>query len=145
VKAPTEILVVEDNPADIRLLREGLSTTPHIRLRVVENGYEALEYLQSCGTQNASIPSLILMDLNLPGLDGRDLLARIKGDDRLKRIPVIVFSTSESPEDIFACYDRQANCYLQKPLHWHEYRETVRRCMDFWMNTTCLPRADRAL
>ncbi len=115
---PIEILLVEDNPGDVRLTQEAL-TDGKVRnnMQVVEDGVEAVAFLRREGKYaNASRPDLILLDLNLPKKDGREVLAEIKADEDLRRIPVVVLTTSKAEEDIFKAYDQHANCYITKPV-----------------------------
>ncbi len=133
-----EILVVEDNPGDARLILEGFkeARTPH-RIIHVSNGEEALSYLN--GRTHAARTALILLDLNLPGRNGREILAELKGTPHFRCIPVIVFTTSESPEDIHQAYNLAANCYVTKPGDLDCFLETVRIIHEFWLRTVQLP------
>ena len=135
------ILLVEDNPGDIRLMREALkeSSTPN-ELSVVENGEDALSFLHRKGKyQTAPRPDLIFLDLNLPKKDGREVLANIKQDAQLRRIPVVVLTTSEAETDIENAYDLHANCYVKKPVDLDSFLDVVRGCQDFWLSTVRLP------
>ncbi|HSH12255.1 MAG TPA: response regulator [Desulfurivibrionaceae bacterium] len=136
-----ELLVVEDNPAEILLLEEVLAEAEvALELRVVNNGEEGLAYLRREGRYaNASRPDLIMLDLNLPGLDGRQVLGEIKEDPNLLAIPVIILSTSQAEEDIAECYRMQANCYISKPVGLEEFIEVVRAIESFWFRTVKLP------
>jgi two-component system, chemotaxis family, response regulator Rcp1 len=136
-----EILLVEDNPADARLTREvfeGGRLTTH--LNVVADGEEALAFLRREGPYAESPrPKLVLLDLNLPRKDGREVLQELKADPSLSRIPVIVLTTSAAEADILHSYDLQANCFITKPLDLDEFFEVVRAIEDFWLTTARLP------
>ena len=139
---PVRILLVEDNPADIRLtieaLKEGKITND---LMVARDGVEALDYLHQRGAFAASPrPDLILLDLNLPKKDGREVLAEIKEDDALKRIPVVVLTSSEADEDILRTYNLHANCYISKPVDLERFIAVVRTIEDFWLTVVSLPK-----
>ena len=135
------ILLVEDNPGDIRLVREALSECGlHHRLEVVVDGVEALEYLRREKTSlNESFPDLIILDLNLPKKDGREVLMEIKRDTDLQRIPVVIFSSSEAEADILSSYNQHANCYICKPLDLDAFIEVVGQIGRFWIDTVILP------
>jgi two-component system, chemotaxis family, response regulator Rcp1 len=136
-----EILLVEDNPADARLTREvfeGGRLTTH--LNVVADGEEALAFLRREAPYTESPrPKLVLLDLNLPRKDGREVLQELKADPTLARIPVIVLTTSAAEADILNSYDLQANCFITKPLDLDEYFSVVRSIEDFWLTTARLP------
>jgi chemotaxis family two-component system response regulator Rcp1 len=136
-----EILLVEDNPADARLTREvfeGGRLTTH--LNVVADGEEALAFLRREGPYAESPrPKLVLLDLNLPRKDGREVLQELKSDATLSRIPVIVLTTSAAEADILHSYDLQANCFITKPLDLDEFFDVVRAIEDFWLTTARLP------
>ncbi len=136
-----EILLVEDNPGDIRLTQEAFKDGNLINnLNVVRNGVEALAFLRQKGThQDAPRPDIILLDLNLPLKDGREVLAEIKADDDLKRIPIIILTTSTNQEDIFAAYNLHANCYITKPLDMGRFIDIVRTIQGFWFQIVRLP------
>ena len=136
-----EILLVEDNPGDVRLTMEGLkgATASH-NLSVVEDGVEAMALLRREGKYaDAHRPDLILLDLNLPRMDGREVLAEIKTDEELRRIPVVILTTSDAEDDILKMYDLQANCYLTKPLDLERFLGVVRSIEHFWLNVVKLP------
>lgn len=140
---PLEILLVEDNPGDVRLMREalgdGLGTTT---LSVVNDGVAALALLRREGAFAAAPPpDLILLDLNLPKMDGRQVLAAIKGDPRLRRIPVVIFTTSADERDVLGSYDLGANCYITKPADLDQFIATVRAIEQFWLTVVTLPGA----
>jgi chemotaxis family two-component system response regulator Rcp1 len=136
-----EILLVEDNPADARLTREvfeGGRLSTH--LNVVSDGEQALAFLRREGIyESAPRPKLVLLDLNLPRKDGREVLEELKADRHLCRIPVIVLTTSAAESDIMRSYDLQANCFITKPLDLDEYFAVVRSIEDFWLATARLP------
>ena len=128
VGRPIEILLVEDNPGDIRLTKEALRTAKvSNRLRVAEDGVEATAILFRQGKYaNAPLPDLILLDLNLPRKDGREVLREIKADPVLKRIPVIILTTSQAQPDVLMAYDMQANCYITKPVDYERFQAVVK-------------------
>ncbi len=132
-----DILLVEDNPGDVRLTEEAFHESAlENNLIVATDGVAALEYLRrNC----AHAPDLILLDLNLPRMDGREVLCEIKSDPDLRRIPVVVMSTSDSEADIRASYDLHANCYVTKPVDFDAFTEIVRRIECFWLATVKLP------
>jgi len=138
---PIEILLIEDNPGDIRLTKEALNEGKVLnKLHVVEDGMEALAFLNREGKySDVPRPELILLDLNLPKKDGRDVLAEIKTSEDLKRIPVVVLSTSRSEEDILKSYDLNANCYITKPVDLVQFIEVVKSIEDFWLTVVKLP------
>jgi CheY-like chemotaxis protein len=139
---PIEILLVEDNPNDVVLTRETLRDAKVFNnLHVAEDGEEALRFLRREDEfADAPRPDLILMDLNLPNIDGRELLAIIKDEDDLKTIPVVILTTSEADEDILATYKLHANCYITKPVNLDEFSKVVRAVEDFWFTLVRLPR-----
>jgi chemotaxis family two-component system response regulator Rcp1 len=138
---PIEILLVEDNPGDARLTMEALKESKvHNRLSVVEDGLDALAFLCRKGKYaNSPRPDLILLDLNLPKKDGREVLADIKTDESLKRIPVVVLTTSKAEEDILKTYDLHANCYITKPVDLDQFVKVVKTIEDFWFTIVKLP------
>lgn len=131
---PVEILLVEDNPSDILLTRETLRDSKlWTRLHVVEDGEQALSFLfRKAPFDKAPRPDLVLLDLNLPNIDGREVLAVIKNDDALKTIPVVILTTSEADEDILASYRLHANCYISKPVNLDEFAKVVQAVENFW-------------
>jgi chemotaxis family two-component system response regulator Rcp1 len=135
-----QILLVEDNPGDVRLTREALSESGRTpKLAVAPDGVEALAYLRREGAYADAVrPDVILLDLNLPRKDGREVLAEIKGDRDLRRIPVVVLSSSEADEDIARSYDLHANCYVRKPTDYEAYLAAVRSIEEFWLRTARL-------
>jgi CheY-like chemotaxis protein len=136
-----EILLVEDDPGDILLTREMLKDAGVVSdLAVVENGIDAIAYLRRTGRYAQAVrPDIILLDLNLPKKDGREVLAEIKQDPDLRLIPVIVLTTSRSAEDITRCYDLHANCYITKPLGLEQFGRVVRSIGEFWFSVVTLP------
>jgi two-component system, chemotaxis family, response regulator Rcp1 len=138
---PAEILLIEDNPADVRLTREALREAKVAnKLTVVGDGVDALAYLRREG-QHAGVapPDLILLDLNLPKKDGRQVLAEIKADEDLKRIPVVVLTTSKADEDVFQTYGLHANCYICKPVDFEQFIKIVNSIEEFWFTMVKLP------
>jgi two-component system, chemotaxis family, response regulator Rcp1 len=138
---PIELLLVEDSEPDVRLTVEALREAKvKNRLWVVEDGVEALDFLRRQG-RHADVPrpDLILLDLNLPRKDGRQVLKEIKTDDSLKRIPVVVLTTSKSEEDVLRAYDLHANCYITKPVDFNRFMEVVKSIEDFWLTVVRLP------
>lgn len=141
--SPVDILLVEDNPGDVRLTQEALKEGKmHNKLHVVEDGVEAMDYLRRKGRHaNAIRPDLILLDLNLPRKDGREVLAELKADEDLKTIPVVVLTTSSSDEDVLKSYRLHANCYISKPIRLEEFMDVVRSIENFWLSVVKLPPA----
>lgn len=140
-----EILMVEDNPGDARLTREALRGSDlELRLHHVEDGVAALHFLQGQEPhQAAPRPDVVLLDLNLPLMDGRAVLAAIKADASLRSIPVIVLTTSHAEDDVACAYDLHANCFVVKPADLHEFNRVLRSIEHFWLRTARLPvRAD---
>jgi chemotaxis family two-component system response regulator Rcp1 len=134
---PIGILLIEDSAADARLTREALAEAHLLdHLTVVGTGEEALEMLRDGGRPR---PDLILLDFNLPGLDGRDVLAEIKADPRLATIPVVVLTTSKADEDVLQAYRLHANCYITKPVDFETFIAVVQSIRDFWMGVVVLP------
>lgn len=131
---PFEILLVEDNEGDVEMTRRALRTAePACHLSVAGNGEQALEFLRLEGGQDsASRPGLILLDINMPRMDGKSFLSAIKADDGLRAIPVVMFTSSESPKDVQDCYERQASAYVVKPFEGPRYADTVREVVRFW-------------
>lgn len=138
---PIEILLVEDNAGDARLAQEALKDSKILNnVSVVEDGVEAMAFLRQQGAYATSPrPDLILLDLNLPKKDGREVLAEIKSDDRLKRIPVVILTTSKAEEDIIKSYDLHANCYITKPIDLEQFMRVVKSIEDFWLTVVRLP------
>jgi CheY-like chemotaxis protein len=142
---PANILLVEDGSGDVRLMREALKeANAHIVLSVVPDGVEAMEFLNREGQHaHAPRPDLILLDLNLPKIDGRKVLALIKGDDRFKTIPTLILTTSQSEADINMCYELQANCFLNKPVQLDDFYSLVSNISEFWLGLVSLPHTRR--
>ena len=136
------ILLVEDNPGDARLTQEAMRDTKMANLmHVVEDGVEAMQFLRRQGRYgDAPRPDLILLDLNLPKMDGRAVLAEIKTDPELKRIPVVVLTTSRAEEDVLTAYDLHANAYVTKPVDLAQFMKIVALIDEFWINVVTLPR-----
>ena len=136
-----QVLLVEDNPGDVRLTKEALKEGKLLnQLTVVGDGVEALAFLRKEGVYaDALQPELILLDLNLPKKDGREVLAEIKADPNLRRIPVVVLTTSSSEEDILKIYDLHANCYITKPVDLEQFMGVVKSIEDFWVSVVKLP------
>lgn len=138
---PVEILLVEDNPGDVRLTREALKDAKVLNnLSVVGDGEEALNFLHRRGKYaSAPRPDLILLDLNLPRKDGREVLEEIKKDDSLMVIPVVVLTTSKAEEDVIRSYKLHANCYIPKPVDFNRFMEVIRQLENFWLAVVRLP------
>lgn len=136
-----EILLVEDNPGDVRLTMEAMRESKmRNRVTVVGDGEQALDYLQRRGRYAQAIrPDLILLDLNLPKKDGREVLQEIKAIEELRRIPVVVLTTSKAEEDICRTYDLHANCYITKPMDLDRFIEVVQQIEGFWLSIVSLP------
>jgi CheY-like chemotaxis protein len=136
-----EILLVEDNPGDVRLTQEALKNSKLVnKLHVVGDGDEALAFLRKQNEHaNAPRPDLILLDLNLPKKSGREVLAEIKEDPDLRRIPVVVLTISTSEGDVLETYDLHANCFITKPIGLEQFVEVVRSIEDFWLSIVRLP------
>jgi len=138
---PVNILLVEDNPGDARLAQEALKENKVANtLHWVDDGVKALEFLHQQGPYaDAPRPDVILLDLNLPRKDGREVLAEIKDDPELKRIPVVVLTVSQAEEDILRTYNLHANCYITKPLDLDRFLEVVQQVENFWLTIVKLP------
>ncbi|MBI2950069.1 MAG: response regulator [Verrucomicrobia bacterium] len=138
---PIEILLVEDSAGDVRLTQESLKESKvRNNLTVVSDGVEAMAYLKAQnGYADAPRPDLILLDLNLPKMDGRQVLSEIKADPELKRIPVVILTTSKAEEDILRTYNLHANCYVTKPVNLDQFMKVVRAIEDFWLTIVKLP------
>lgn len=138
---PIEILLVEDNPGDVRLTIEAFREGKVINsLHVVADGVEAVAYLRRQGRYTDAVrPDLILLDLNLPKKDGREVLADIKEDPELRRIPVVVLTTSRAEEDIVRSYNLHANCYIVKPVDLEQFINVIKTIDDFWLTVVQLP------
>jgi CheY-like chemotaxis protein len=138
---PIHVLLVEDNPGDAHLTRIALEDGKmHIILSVVEDGVEAMAFLRKQGAYaDSPHPDLILLDLNLPRKDGREVLAEIKADSLLKRIPIVILTTSQAEEDIVKAYNQCANCYISKPVDFDQFIKIVKSIEDFWFTIVRLP------
>jgi two-component system response regulator len=138
---PIEILLVEDSPSDALLTREALNTCKLLnKLHVVDNGVDAIAFLRREGPfASVPRPDLILLDLNLPKMDGRDVLREIKADGDLKIIPVVVLTSSDAEEDILKSYNLSANCYITKPVEFDKFVKVVRSIREFWFAVVTLP------
>ena len=136
-----QILLVEDSPGDVRLTREAFrDANPDVRMAVANDGVEAMAFLRkNADDAEATPPDLILLDLNMPRMDGRQVLAEIKGDERLKSIPTIILTTSAAEADILRSYQLQANAYVTKPVQLDEFEDLVRSINDFWLTRVTLP------
>jgi chemotaxis family two-component system response regulator Rcp1 len=138
---PIQVLLVEDSPGDVRLTQEAFrEANPLIHLHVANDGVEAMEFLRHGGPYvDSPRPDLILLDLNLPKMDGREVLALIKEDRELKTIPTVILTTSEAEVDIVRSYQLQANCYLNKPVQLDAFEGLVKSINDFWLTKVKLP------
>lgn len=136
-----DILLVEDNGQDVRLTREALAEAElDCQLRVAATGEEALNILRKQGEhREARRPDLVLLDINLPGLSGRDVLAAVKGDPALRTLPVLMLTTSRSESDVRACYELHANSYLQKPLDFDRFKDMLRSVHEYWRESVVPP------
>ena len=141
---PMQVLLVEDSPGDVRLTREAFrDANSTIQLHVATDGVEAMAFLRHEGIHSrAPRPDLILLDLNLPKMDGREVLVHIKEDDGLKTIPTVILTTSEAEADIVASYELQANCYLTKPVQLDAFESLVKSINDFWLTKVRLPQQE---
>jgi chemotaxis family two-component system response regulator Rcp1 len=138
---PIEVLLVEDSPGDVRLTQEAFRDSGKpVRLHLASDGIEAMAFLKREGAhESAPRPDLILLDLNLPKMDGRQVLALIKKDQSLRTIPTIILTTSDDEADVLISYQLQANCYLRKPAHWDAFDNLVRSINAFWLTRAKLP------
>jgi chemotaxis family two-component system response regulator Rcp1 len=137
-----EVLLVEDSPGDVRLTQEAFRDFDEsVHLHVAVDGVDAMAFLKRQGVHaNAPRPDFILLDLNLPKMDGREVLARIKNDDDLKAIPTVILTTSDAETDVANSYKLQANCYLSKPVQLDEFESLVKSITEFWLTKVKLPR-----
>ncbi|MFW5895191.1 MAG: response regulator [archaeon] len=138
---PVEILLVEDNPGDVRLTVEALKESKILNnLHVVNDGVEAMKFLRKeKGYEDMPEPDLILLDLNLPKKDGREVLAEIKDDEILKKLPVVILTTSSAEKDILNTYNLHANCFITKPVDMNQFTKVVKSIGDFWFSIVKLP------
>jgi two-component system, chemotaxis family, response regulator Rcp1 len=143
---PIKVLLVEDSSGDVRLMQEAFrDANPAIFLHVAPDGMEAMAFLRREGDYaQAPRPDLILLDLNLPRMDGREVLVRIKSDNSLKTIPTVILSTSVSEEDVAISYQHGANCYFRKPVEWDAFVSLVKSINDFWLTRVRLPQEWRS-
>ena len=139
---PIEILLVEDNPGDVRLTQEAARETKiHNNMHVVTNGLDAMAFLHHEGRFSAvPRPDLILLDLNMPVMDGREVLRQVKSDEKTRRIPVVIITSSQAEEDILRAYDLQASCYVTKPVDLVQFIKVVKNVENFWLTVVTLPR-----
>jgi chemotaxis family two-component system response regulator Rcp1 len=142
---PIHVLLVEDSPGDVRLTQEAFrDANPSIKLHVAADGVEAMAFLKHEGVHlHAPRPDLILLDLNLPKMDGREVLAHIKEDHSLKTIPTVILTTSDAEADIVKSYQLQANCYLTKPVQLDAFESLVKSINDFWLTKVKLPQQEK--
>jgi CheY-like chemotaxis protein len=140
-QSPITILLVEDDAGDVLITKEALSASKVVNeLHVVDNGEEAMSFLRrQDGYADAPVPDLVLLDLNLPRMDGREVLAAVKGDDDLRRIPIVVLTTSEAEEDILRSYDLHANAYVTKPVDFDRFMQVVKQIDEFFVSVVKLP------
>ena len=145
MKTAAEVLLVDDNPADIELTSDLLSKSKrHFRVNAVSNGEEAISFLRRQGKYvDAPSPDLIILDLNLPRKDGREVLSEVKADANLADIPVVIFTTSQASSDITRSYQLGANCYLRKPGNLPEFVAVVQSMADFWLGFATLPHKEK--
>lgn len=138
---PVNVLLVEDNPGDVRLTQEAFKEAKiSIKLDVTMDGAEAIKFLRKEGEYaDVVTPDLILLDLNLPKKDGREVLKEIKTDDMLKRIPVVVLTTSNAEQDIMKSYNLHVNCYINKPVDFEKFFDIIQKIEEFWLTTAILP------
>ncbi len=138
---PVNVLLVEDNPAHSDLAIEALNDAKmHVDINVVDTGEKAMQFLYREGEyNNAARPDLVLLDLNLPGIDGREVLFRIKNDPNLKCLPVVILTTSNSENDILISYNCHANCYIKKPVSFEQFYKAIHQLSDFWFALVKLP------
>lgn len=138
---PINLLLIEDNPGDVRLTQEAFKEGKlTYQMDVVMDGVEAIHFLRRRPPyENAATPDIILLDLNLPKKDGREVLAEIKADEHLRRIPVIVLTTSNAEQDILKSYDLHVNCYINKPVDFDKFFEIIQMIEDFWLTIAILP------
>lgn len=138
---PVNILLIEDNPGDVRLTQEAFKEgSMNINLEVVMDGVEAIKYLRKQGEYAETIiPDLILLDLNLPRKDGREVLEEVKADEELRTIPIVVLTTSNAEQDILHTYRLHANCYINKPVDFDRFFDVIQKIEEFWLSTAILP------
>jgi len=138
-RQPVELLLIDDNPSDVRLVREALAACSQpSHLTAATDGSDALAWLRRPGLTQLK-PHLILLDLNLPRQNGREILTEIKADPVLRRIPVIVFTSSQAEDEVAICYNLYANCYIVKPFDWARFEAVIRAILEFWLTVATLP------
>lgn len=140
-RSPVDILLVEDNPGDVRLTQEALKEGKIFsNLHVTKDGIEAMAFLRREGKYSDAVrPDLILLDLNLPKKDGREVLAEIKGDKKFRKIPVVILTTSKAEEDIHQAYDLHGNCYITKPVDLDQFMQVIQSIQSFWLTLVEFP------
>jgi CheY-like chemotaxis protein len=138
---PVNVLLIEDNPGDVRLTQEAFKEGAlSVNLSVTMDGVEATEFLKKAGKYTDAVtPDLILLDLNLPKKDGREVLKDIKTDPQLMRIPVVILTTSNAEQDITKSYNLHANCYINKPVDFDKFFDVIQKIEEFWLTTVILP------
>lgn len=138
---PINLLLIEDNPGDVRLTQEAFKEGKlSYNMDVVMDGVEAIRFLRKQSPYDSAVtPDIILLDLNLPKKDGREVLAEIKNDNELRRIPVIILTTSNAEQDILKSYDLHVNCYINKPVDFDRFFDIIQKIEDFWFTTAILP------
>ena len=138
---PVNILLIEDNPGDVRLAQEAFKEGHiNVTLDVVMDGMEAINYLRKVGKyENVTTPDLVLLDLNLPKKDGREVLSDIKADPKLRSIPIVILTTSNAEQDILNSYNLHVNCYINKPVDFDRFFDIIQKIEDFWLQTAILP------
>jgi two-component system, chemotaxis family, response regulator Rcp1 len=138
------LLLIEDSPSDVRLIKEALKESQiHCELSVASDGVEGLVHLRKVAVGTLSRPDLIILDLNLPRKNGREVLSEVKSSPRLKQIPVLVMTSSRSEDDVNEAYTLNANCFISKPYDLQEYIDIVRSIEEFWLHTATLPETDK--
>jgi two-component system, chemotaxis family, response regulator Rcp1 len=144
MRGSIEVLLVEDNPADVRLAKEAFQNNKvTVHLNVVGDGVEAMAFLYRKGKyENAPRPDLILLDLNLPRKDGREVLEEVKGDGGLKRIPTVILTTSTAEQDVLRTYNSHANCFITKPVDFDQFLMVVKTIENFWLTVVKLPKGE---
>ncbi len=147
IMQPIDILLVEDNPGDARLAKEALNDSKlKNNLFIVSDGVEAMSFLRKEGKYaQMPTPDLILLDLNLPKKDGREVLKEIKEDDKFKRIPVVILTMSRAEEDVLASYNLHANCFISKPIDLNQFLKVVHSIEDFWLTIVKLPQSSKQI
>ena len=139
--SPIQILIIEDNPADVRLVKEVMRDSKILNeIHWVPDGVEAIAFLRRQGKYgDAPRPHIVFLDLNMPRKDGREVLREVKSDPNLRRIPIVVMTSSQAEEDIARAYDQHANCYIRKPIDFQQFHSVVKTIENFWFATVELP------